>query len=164
MLRTIRIFLVLVCFFIAAVGAARAECVIVSPPCAVYDSTPVLFLGKVLSISRSNDWPWVVSVRVRVLEVLKGLDAGTTETVVVMRGDFAEAYYSFAVAKTYVVFTQRNQQSGEIVTSVCSNTYAVEDPANDFNLRFMRGLKNGNGTAAIFVWPCVSLPACRRGC
>jgi len=147
-----RIFAALGCFLIVAVGAAQAECVTLGAPCADYSSTPVIFLGKVLSISRtpSEIHPVVVSVKLHVLDPLKGLAAGTTEAVVVMSGGCAECYYTFEAEKTYVVFARRDPRSAGLVTSECDPTYLVMDPQTDFDLQFMRDLKKGERNAVIF--------------
>jgi hypothetical protein len=117
-------------------------------PCATYFSTPVIFVGKVLSVSGPNgESPFEnhvvlepgqpISVKFDVLKSIKGIKS--SQATVVMRAGSSECCYSFKRSKTYLVFARRHAE--ELVTSGCDPNKLVQGLEKDSDVQVLLSMK-----------------------
>lgn len=143
MVRLSTVLLALLCFPLSSL----AECVMTSP-CASYFSTPVIFVGKVFSVSGPHgENPFEnhvvlepgqpISVKFDVLKAIKGIEA--PKVTVLMRTGSSECCYSFQRTKIYLVFARRHDE--ELVTSGCDPNKVVQNLEKDGDVQVLLSMK-----------------------
>jgi len=115
------------CLWTSEARLGACECVSPISPCVAFEDTPVVFVGQVLEITvvepppkgQSPLIPISRRVSFKVAEILRGdLD----DAVVVYTGSGGgDCGFSFAKAKTYLVYAHRSK-TGQLTTGICART------------------------------------------
>lgn len=116
---------------LAPASVSGCTCVPTPPPCAALWESDAVFTGIVHEIeSRSDDTGFVRNrVKFTAVEFWHG-DQSSVVDVLTGRGG-GDCGYRFEIGQRYVVYANRTESSGGLVTSICHRTRPISEAAED---------------------------------
>jgi len=127
--------------FLAPALAEACICQPAKPLCQHYWETPVVFTGLVVYATDESD---KYVVRFSIDEAFRGVEG----TEITLRYGGASCSYFFEIGERYLVFADRDPQSGDLSTSICSGTSPIS-AAGDA-LAYIRRMTSRTGGGWIF--------------
>lgn len=107
---------------------ALASCMVPGPPCEVFWRTPVVFAGKVISITHLSDTSYGAKrVRFLITEAFRGLEAG--EVDIHLRGGSNDP--TFAEGEDWMIYAHHRMDGPGWTTSQCGRTARLADARED---------------------------------
>ena len=139
----------------APVGVRACDCAYAGAPCKAFVRTPVIFAGRVKTISQISvraaegfDYP----ARLVVFEVshaYRGLEGKTVAEVMTGEGG-GDCGYDFRENESYLVYAGPHARAGRLYTSICSRTRRFAEAADDFE--YLERKDNPGHAAGIEGW------------
>lgn len=155
----------LVALVIAPSISQACSCSGPDPVCSAYWQSSVIFRGRVVEetleshtnrtvknldgTSSTIESPGHYRVRLSVLEIFRGAPQGQ-EIEILTNEQSSACGFPFVTGAEYIVFSNSNQETNELWTSVCSHTHQLEPGKEDADVAWMRALATAPKSATIY--------------
>jgi hypothetical protein len=133
---SLAVLVVLATLFVAPAPSALACSCSIQSPCEAYGEADAIFVGLV---TRGGDGEGAGRYHFSVEESFKGASSRTVPVATAMRGTSCEM--GLTVGQRYLVYAYQDEETGELVTGLCTRTCRIERASDD--LAYLRGRAAG---------------------